>query len=306
MIRAFGWCNDSFDPHAPGRLCRGRERWLEGLPDTSTLRLHRTVLSGAVFSDDSARDAQRGFVYSGVMAGRLLAALFPGHSIYGFAEAGEPRTVPAHTLLEEDWVRPVLAGTAARPAVRWIAQARLDDVDDWMAGDNERDASTGPLADGFVVVKGSLTPALIDGIHLLVGFGDNDDRPARRYSPTGLVDLLGSATAVVLLHLDKHASTLSIYTREPLEADETLALSARVAEAFPVPFAIPPMLARWDRALYELRMKWDPSVDGEFPVPPADDAGGRWSSRRRRSDEVEPDALDAESPAVEDGEAEEE
>ena len=54
MIRAFGFCNDTFDTHSPGRLCRGRERWIEGLPDTSPTRLARTVCSGAVFSDDSA------------------------------------------------------------------------------------------------------------------------------------------------------------------------------------------------------------------------------------------------------------
>lgn len=258
------------------------------------------MLSGAVFSDDSARDAQRGFSYSGVMAGRMLAALFPGHSIYGFAEAGDPRTVPANALLEEDWSRPVLAGTSRRPVVRWIAQARLDDVDDWMSGQLERDESTGPLADGFVVVKGAMTEAIQNGIHLLVGFSDTSDRPVHRYAPTALVDLLAHARAVVLLHLDKHAPTLSIYTTERLNADDTLSLSARAAGAFPVPFAIPPMLARWDRALFELRMGWDPARDGEFPVPPADDAGGRWSSRRRRLEEAEAE------PGVPTGEGEEE
>ena len=61
-----------------------------------------------------------------------------------------------------------------------------------------------------------------------------------------------------------------------------------------MPFAIPPMLARWDRALYELRMDWDPEHDGEFPVPPAEDAGGRWSARRRHLEtEEEPSTAGA-------------
>ena len=42
------------------------------------------------------------------------------------------------------------------------------------------------------------------------------------------------------------------------------------------------MLARWDRALYELRLDWNSEAFGDFPVPPADDAGGRWSARSRR------------------------
>ena len=36
-----------------------------------------------------------------------------------------------------------------------------------------------------------------------------------------------------------------------------------------VPFAIPPMLARWDRALSELRETWDVDSMGDFPVPVA-------------------------------------
>jgi hypothetical protein len=280
MIRAFGFCNDTFDTHSPGRLCRGRERWIEGLPDTSPTRLARTVCSGAVFSDDSARDAYRGFRYSGVGAGALLRALFPGTRIFGFCESGDPRALPPELVVEEDHVRAIAGGLRSEPAVRWVAPVRNpEDVDTWIEG--EKDGLAAPRADGFVVLHTPIKPALVEALFHLVGYGDPEDRPARRYCAAAIPQVLEHVKALVLLHLDKHAPAIAIYTKEPIESDGVLDMAARGAQAFPVPFAIPPMLARWDRALYELRLDWDPEQDGEFPVPPADDAGGRWSNRRR-------------------------
>ncbi|MFZ5476035.1 MAG: hypothetical protein ACOZNI_04610 [Myxococcota bacterium] len=285
MVRAFGYSNDVLDTRDPGRLCRGRERWVEALPDVPPARVYRTVVSGAVFSDDSARDAKRGYKYSGVSAGALLDALFPGAPVLGFREAGDPRALPPGMLLEEDWTRPIAGGLRSEPAVRWIAPVRGAEIDVWIEG--ERDGLAAPRADGFVVGGLPLSPRLVDALFQLVGWSDPDDRPARHYNPAAIPEVLEHARAVVLLHLDKHGPVLAIYTRDPLESDGILDLTARAADAFPVPFAIPPMLARWDRALYELRMDWDPTHDGEFPVPPADDAGGRWSSRRKQFEEEE-------------------
>lgn len=284
MVRAFGFCNDDIDTTAPSRLCRGRERWIEGLPDAPSVRLARTVCSGAIFSDDSARDARRGLSFSGVSGGGLLSALFPSAPIYAFAEAGDPLAVPTGCLLEEDWMRPLNGGLREGPAVRWVVRVQPSEVEAYIAG--ERDGLVAPRADGFVV-GGEAGPALYDAIYRLVGFSEPDDRPARKYCPAALPPLLELATAVVLLHLDKHAPVMAIYTREPLHADAVMDATARAAGAFPVPFAIPPMLARWDRALYELRMEWDAESAGEFPVPPAEDAGGRWSMRRRQYEEEE-------------------
>jgi hypothetical protein len=61
------------------------------------------------------------------------------------------------------------------------------------------------------------------------------------------------------------------------------------------------MLARWDRALYELRLDWNAEALGEFPVPPADDAGGRWSARSRRIGHMDEEP-EAGSAPVEGGE----
>ena len=289
MVRAFGYCHESFAPLQPGRLCRGRERWLEGTPDMPDELLSRTVMSGAVFSDDSARDAQRGFSFSGINAGRLLTALFPGHGIWGYAENGDPRALPARMSLEEDQTQHLWGGHRRRPVVRWLAQSKLDDVDAWMLG--EQNGLAAPKADAFVLLKGQPSETLISNLFLLCGYGDPEDRPARTYNPTALPALLQEAAAVVLLHLDKHSPVMALYTRTSdggaAALDSLLCSTARVAGAFPVPFAIPPMLARWDRALYELRMRWDSAQDGDFPVPPAEDAGGRWSMRRRIFEESE-------------------
>lgn len=285
MVRAFGFCNDSFEVTAPGRLCRGRERWIEGLPDVPPARFARTVCSGAIFSDDSARDAQRGFAFAGVDTAALFEALFPGDPVLAFCETGDPLALPAERLVDENWTRALHGGLRFVPAVRWVARPGPGDVDRWMSG-MEGDVA-GPRADGFVIGAAGATEPLVDALFRLVGYSEPDSIPAMRYCPTGVPEVLKLARALVLLHLDKHGPTVAIYTAEPLDSDGVLDLTARAAGAFPVPFAIPPMLARWDRALYELRMDWDADQDGDFPVPPADDAGGRWSARRREFEEVE-------------------
>jgi hypothetical protein len=298
MIRAFGYCDQTFDPASPVRLCRGRERWIETLPEEGLPLLYRTVCSGAVFSDDSARDALRGLCHSGIDAGVLLDALFPGAPIVGFCEAGDPRALPEPRWLEEDWPQPTQGLRSQRPAVRWIAPCRKEDVAPWIAG--EQDGASGPQVDGFLIgfrpgARNAVPEALTEALYRLCGWAEQDDRPAVRYAPTAIPAVLEHADALVLLHLDKHAPSVSIYTKEPLEQAGTLELVARAAGAFPVPFEIPPMLARWDRALHDERLKWDPATDGEFPVPPAED--GRYTRRRRRSDGFDSAAADAAADA---------
>ncbi len=280
MVRAFGYCNDTLDTAAPNRLCRGRERWLDGIPDTPGVTVFRTVLSGAAFSDDSARDALRGFRFAEVSAGPLLAKLFPGHDLWAFCNAGDPLALPAGCVVEEDWTLALAGGLRTRPAVRWLAPVPDDLADDLIVG--ELDGVATPRADGFVLLKGAPTEALSVALYQLCGFGSAEQLPAELYAASAIPAVLAEARAVVLLHLDKHGAAAAIYSSEPLKADDTIRAAAQAAGCLAVPFAIPPMLARWDRALYELRLDWNTAEAGEFPVPPADDAGGRWSSRSRR------------------------
>ena len=91
--------------------------------------------------------------------------------------------------------------------------------------------------------------------------------------------MLARCAAVVLIHLDKHGPSPAVYTTERLQPHDALRALAQGTTTLAVPFAIPPMLARWDRALWELRQAWDEAADGEFPVPAAP---ARSRSRRRR------------------------
>jgi hypothetical protein len=299
MIRAFGYCTDTLDTAAPNRLCRGRERWLEGIPESRRETVFRTVLSGASFTDDSARDALRGFRFAELPAGPLLAQLFPGGRIWAFCNAGDPLCLPDELALEEDWTLSLAGGLRTRPAVRWVAPAPEGAIDGLVAG--EIDGLAVPRADGFVVLDGPPTEALHVALYQLCGFGSAEQVPAELYAATAIPAVLDAAGALVLLHLDKHGPALAIYTREPLDAEAAIRQAAADGGCLAVPFAIPPMLARWDRALYELRLDWDTARFGEFPVPPADDAGGRWSARSRRIGHMdeEPERTDTTEEAVE-------
>lgn len=286
MVRAFGYCNDVFDPAAPGRLCRGRERWIDGLADTPSAQLARTVVSGAVFTDDSARDALRGVRHAGIPVAKIVRAAFPKAGLLAWCEAGDPLALPPTRLLEEDFTRSYEGGLRVAPAVRWAAPVSDADLDAWIEGEHE--GLAGPKADAIVVMdEVGLSEELTTALFMLCAYGDPDDHPARLYCPSAIPDVLAHVRALLLFHLDKHGPALAIYSHEPLGIDEKLAHVARRAEAFPVPFAIPPMLARWDRALYELRLQWDSARHGDFPVPPAEDAGGRWSARRKRKERQE-------------------
>jgi hypothetical protein len=140
---------------------------------------------------------------------------------------------------------------------------------------------------GFVVLPDEAIDEeeLVDRIFRLVGFSTLDSPPAR-YQPSALPELLELVEAAVLLHRDKHGPAVAVYARQipfDLEARLRELVAARPGILL-VPFAIPPMLARWDRALAELRSDWMATRAEEFPVPPApelpfeDRRGRRWAA----------------------------
>jgi len=270
MIHALGISVTSFDPANPGRLCRGRERWIEGYPIDVSGPIHRVVISGARFSDDSARDAARGLSFSMLSAGEVLQALFPGRVFLAFREQGEVGHTPESAILVETHVQPRYGGRVRDNCVRW--RARADDAATLsdLVGD-------GPgAADGFIPFEagGELSAEVEQLLFLLTGYSERLSVPERRFQPAALQELLAIVPFVVCVHLDKHASVLGIYAREPIDCTglERLAVERGVLV---VPFTIPPMLARWDRALYELRLAWRGDNGAEFPVPPGDRGGHR-------------------------------
>lgn len=304
MVRALGYSLSSFDPSDPGRLCRGRERWIDAWPLDERVELTRLVVSGALFSDDSARDARRGLSFSGVTAGMVVRALFPDAALVACAEDAHPREVPAGARgLEHYDVRPT-GGPLHQWAVRWSLPCDDDaDVDDAIEagagvvlvcdeppGDVETPSASQevPLADAHVDADhgGGLPDVLRKAVFLLNGHR-TEGPPSRQFQAAALPVLLEQVRAIVLVHHDKHESCIGVYARDVGDhvgealADVQRRRASEGPPALTVPFAIPPMLARWDRALWELRQRWNPETDGDYPVPPAEDVHYGWARRRR-------------------------
>lgn len=276
MVSALGFSHGAFDPGRPGRLCRGRERWIRAWDEDELPRLHRVVISGAEFSDDSARDARRGLNCAGVPMGEFLLSLFPGQRLIAFREEGELGRIPDEVGEDEDnqFLAPRRGGRWFDPSQRWrVPIESAEQLDKLLRDDN---------IDGILVDPTEpLTDEIEQALYLLSGLGDASLMPARRFQPVGLVEVLSHVQALICIHLDKHGPAIAIYTVEPIDLTEGIVAGVDAAGSLAVPFAIPPMLARWDRALQELRVTWMRTREDEFPVPPADEPT-RWSRLGRR------------------------
>jgi hypothetical protein len=257
------------------------------VPDSEELDpIYRVVVSGAAFSDDSARDAKRGIEHSTHGLTEVLQAFLGNGPVIAYCEEGHPRMVPeGATGLEPHTVsRP--GGPLHRWVCRWVmacetrealATAVSAGADVLLVGATP---GTGPepirgtprvpvVADAPKPVPAPLNEDVLNALYLLTAFR-TQGRPTRRFQPSGIPEILQHAQTVVLLHLDKHGPCAGIYSREPIGAKERLdGLDSGEQPVLIVPFAIPPMLARWDRALWELRQDWDGASLGEFPVPPS-------------------------------------
>lgn len=302
MVRALGYSENHFDPTDPGRLCRGRERWIEPWEfDAPQESLHRTVISGAVFSDDGASDARRGLPFSGVDFVSLVDSLFGKERWIVFMEDGHPADIPSEAQGVEAYEGYRAGGREQLGLVRWWLPLKpgekpspKEQLRALIAGSPIEERIRG-LA---IVSADTDVPALMEHLFALVGFSTLDSPPAR-YQPSALPEILSIAEAVLLVHRDKHGPAAAIYARAPIPklrerltslCEQTKATSETPEPPLLVPFAIPPMLARWDRALAELKAEWAAEGKGPFPVPvasfrPGDGPRRRWS---RDDEEVDP------------------
>ncbi|MCB9679712.1 MAG: hypothetical protein H6737_31690 [Alphaproteobacteria bacterium] len=298
MVRALGYSNAPFKPFKPGRLCRGRERWIEVWDpeaDEEQVEVQRLVLSGAAFSDLSAADALRGLPHSGLDGADLIRRLFPKDALLAFMEDGHPADIPDDALGVELYDGYRAGGRSDAAMVRWYK--RVSDIDEirTLLDDGE------DRLRGFAVVKpGTDDAALFESLFPLVGMATLDSPPAR-FQPGALPAVVPLVKALILVHRDKHGISLGIYSEDPIDATDELVKACGTADALLVPFAIPPMLARWDRALAELRSGWR----GEAPFPVPEPSGGySWENRRgrrRRSRKGDLDeGGDDESPELDD------
>ncbi len=285
MVRAMGFSNGPFNPYDPGRLCRGRERWIEpwapeeGEENTEVQRL---VISGATFTDLSAADALRGLPYAGVDPATVITTLFPRRPLLAFMEDGHPADIPENAQGVELYDGYRAGGREENALVRWYLRVSGVRAVRALLAPAPEGSDIPPPEDrlrGFAVLKGDEDDeALFEALFPLVGFATRDSPPAR-FQPAALPDLVERVRALILIHRDKHGLALGIYTAAPLAVEERLEGVAKKADCLLVPFAIPPMLARWDRALTELRDVW-PEERGPFPVPEPE-GGYSWQSRRR-------------------------
>lgn len=278
MARALGWSCDLFDPTDPGRLCRGRERWIESYPASDFPEMFRIMVSGASFSDDSARDAERGLACCGVQPWQVIEALFGGSTLLAWCEEGLARLVPEGVIFEEELEVRRPGGPLVVGAVRWVLPC---------AGPEDVQRALAAGADIFTVhgespldSEGHLQADLVDAVFLLSSFRQPGN-PTRRFQPVAIPEVLAQADALVLVHEDKHAPCLGIYSIPEIDPNLVFDQLVEGTDTLSVPFAIPPMLARWDRALWELHQDWDEDLQGPFPVPPAASGGWGWSRRRR-------------------------
>ena len=128
------------------------------------------------------------------------------------------------------------------------------------------------MPDGFVTWGAgdeTLTPALDQALYLLTGLGDRTVWPLRRFQPSAIPDVLERVSVLVCLHQDKHGLALACYGRGLGGMLPRLAALAEERGVLAVRFGIPPMLARWDRALFDMRLAWEREGRGPFPVPAA-------------------------------------
>ena len=316
MVRALGYSSNRFDVRHPGRLCRGRERWIEpweeeakapeaprksngaraplnslfdtsaepptddAKPDPEDRVVQRIVVSGAEFSDDSAADARRGLPFSGVDMASVITSLFPRRTLLAFMEDGHPADIPPDAEGIEAYEGYRAGGTQQLGMVRWhIRVTGVNSVRMLLGSDGPPDERLR----GFAVVDAQTDDdALMDRIFTLVGFSTLDSPPAR-YQPAAIPAALELTKALVLLHRDKHGPALGLYaTGEIPKLAERLGRLCDREGSLLVPFAIPPMLARWDRALSELRAEWMKTREEEFPVPPSLEPHPRERRRDRR------------------------
>ncbi len=263
--------------------------------------VHRLILSGAAFTDDRARDARRGLAHSPISMTALLKLLLGDGHLIAYCEEGHPHEVPegASGIEHHTVARP--GGSLREWRVRWhkaVESAEEIDAAAQAGADVFLRITAPPESPAAMIHESPLIPPLADdadnppslygedlarALFFLTGFRAAG-RPNRYFQPWGIPAVLDQVDAVALLHRDKHGPALGLYTRDAVDLEAILqTMEAAVERPLLVPFAIPPMLARWDRALWDLRQHWNTDERGEFPVPAA--------ARQEGEEEVPPEEI---------------
>ena len=216
MVQALGYVSEAFDPASPGRLCRGRERWIEYEtmePKAAGETLHRLILSGATFSDDRARDAQRGLGFGPITMSVLLRTLLGEGELVAYCEEGHPHEIPDSAAGVEHHTVARPGGSLREWRVRWHkAVSTADDLEaaveagadvfirlraptDSPAKTIHESPLIPPLADEADSLPSLLSEELARALFFLTGFRAAG-RPNRYFQPWGIPAVLEHVEAV--------------------------------------------------------------------------------------------------------------
>ena len=284
-VSCIGYSQTLFSILKPDRLCRGREHWIYQPDDIEEEMIFRTVISGTTIKDPQVRFLERGLRCAGKPLKDILSVLFKGREIVGWVEEGDAKNIPS----DAGGVELYQISRPHAPHNKWGARYELPvHVESWenshaLGADvflidpmlREEDEpqreirSYPPLAEE-TIEPSTLSEALRNALYLLVGHR-NPQHPIARFQAPAISEVLNYCSAVVLMHQDKHDVCLGIYTQDQ-EFDVPVQELKDSLSVVVVPFSIPPMLARWDRALKDLQKNENLEVLSPLFVEQEDDS----------------------------------
>ena len=266
-VSCFGYSQTVFSIHRPDRLCRGREYWIYQPDEVEEDVVFRTVISGTTILDQEIRHLSRGIRCSGHSLGDIVSVLFP-QQLVGWVEEGDPNLVPSSACGVELYQISRANAKVNKWSARYEVTIHADELDDlvelgmdaWVVNPiarHEEESIPENRPYPMVVDEELNPPVLCEGLRNAMFWLTGHRNPQNQHAcfqPVAIPEVLKYCDALVLLHKDKHDVCLGIYTLDSefeLSADQIQEkLSSLV-----IPFSIPPMLARWDRALKEFYLE---------------------------------------------------
>jgi len=282
MPTAVGLSHTLFSAKKIGNLCRGKEWWIEVDAAEREQVLSRTVLSGVELQDERARQARRGLQFSGKEIEEFIQAIANDQMLVACAEDSYVHDIPIQATGVEHYQMSKLGFAMNSWFARWelqcadstsVREALDKGVDLFLLApqnssekEQQQWLERHPAEYGTSASAPILSEQLKTDVHRLIGGRENRQAGAR-YVADAIWDVLESCSAIILLHEDKHSRCLGIYSKEEGNIAELVERFCQQYDILYVPFSIPPMLARWDRAIRDLRRDWNAEDRGEFPIP---------------------------------------
>ncbi|MAA78766.1 MAG: hypothetical protein CL916_05860 [Deltaproteobacteria bacterium] len=266
-VSCFGYSQTVFSTHRPDRLCRGREYWIYQPEEVEEEVVFRTVISGTTILDQEIRHLSRGIRCSGHSLGDIVSVLF-SQKIVGWVEEGDPNFIPSSACGVELYRMSRPNAKVNKWCARYEIKIDADELDDlvelgmdaWVVNPNKR-AKTEPVPENRpypAIIDEELNhPVLCEELRNAMFWLTGHRNPQNKHAcfqPVAIPEVLKYCDALVLLHKDKHDVCLGIYTLDA-EFEFSIDEIQEKLSSLVIPFSIPPMLARWDRALKEFYLE---------------------------------------------------